>query len=206
MKQWPRGLIGVLGLATLACATADRQDSVPAGAGPLIAVYKVASDDGKGVARRGKLSVWAERPDRLHAELIAPVGGVTFVLDAGGGKVCIVDVAAATAYVGDDEPGAIAALVGVSVSVADAVAALLAGTSSGGLSVTRVGGIDGALPETLRIADKARVLTLARMRFERATADPRTLGTGVPPKQLPVRPLRELAGEAVPEVGGSERR
>ena len=97
MKRLRRGLLGMLGLATVACATVHRDDGVPAGAGPLVGVYRVAIDDGHGAARGAKLSLWAERPDRLHVELIAPVGGVTLILDAGGGNACIVDTGAATA-------------------------------------------------------------------------------------------------------------
>jgi hypothetical protein len=163
----------------------------------VIVVYKAAIDDGSGPVRGAKLAVWAERPDRLHAELMAPVGGVTFIVDAGGGNACIVDVAEATAYVGDGGPGAIEALAGVRLSVADAVAALLDGTAPSGLSVTRAGGVEGALPERLTIADGARSLVLHRVRFERGTTDPRALGTGLPPANLAVLPMDRLARNAV---------
>jgi hypothetical protein len=192
-------LVGILGLAAVACSRTYRDDRVPTGVGPLIVVYKAVIDDGRGSVRGAKLSVWAERPDRLHAELIAPVGGVTFILDAGGGHTCIVDVAAAAAYVGEDGPGAIEALAGVRLSVADAVAALLDGVAPQGLTVTRVGAADGALPEKLRIADGARGLDLDRVRFERGRTDPRALGTGVPPGKLIVRPMESLAPESVLE-------
>ena len=198
-----RVLLGLLGLAAVACARAHRHDGVPAGVGPLVAVYKAAIDDGSDEVRRARISLWVEPPDRLHAELIAPVGGVVFILDAGGGNTCVVDVAAATAYVGEDGPRAIEVLVGVRVSAADAVAALLHGDSPPGLAVTRDGGADGALPEKIRIADGARSIVLARLRFERGKTDPRALGTGVPPKQLRVRPIESLAREAARESGRS---
>jgi hypothetical protein len=186
--------IGLLGLAAVACAPAHRVDDVPAGIGPLVAVYKAALHDGSGTVRGAKLSLWAERPDRLHGELIAPVGGVTFILDAGGGHAYIVDVAAATAYVGDDGPAAIEALVGLRVSVEEAVSALLGGVSPRGLTVTRVGGADGELPREIQIVDGPRSISLARVRFERGRAESSTLGTGVPPAQLRVRPIENLAG------------
>jgi hypothetical protein len=192
-----RGLLALFGLATFACAASHRPDFVPAGAGPLVGVYRAAIDDGNGVARGAKLSIWAERPDRLHVELIAPVGGVALILDAGGGAACIVDPGAATAYVGRDGPDAIEALVGVRVSVAEAVAALLDGAPPGGLAVTRDGGVDGGLPGKIRIVDGARSVVLSRIRFERGTTEPRSLGTGTPPKQLPVRPLEDFARQAV---------
>jgi len=200
-------LLGLCGLAAIACAQPRRDGGVPVGSGPLVVVYKASIDDGHGVLRGAKLALWAERPDRLHAELIAPVGGVTFILDAGGGNVCIVDVTAATAYLGEDGPGAIAAIAGVRVSVADAVAALLDGVSPAGLALSRVGGADGALPEKLRIDDGARSLAIVRVRVERGRTDPRALGTGVPPDKLRVRPLSNLAGEVAqePERAGGER-
>ncbi len=207
MKRLRRGLLGLVGLATVACATVHRGDGVPAGAGPLVGVYRAAIDDGHGAARGAKLSIWAEPPDRLHVELIAPLGGVTLILDAGGGNVCIVDTAAATAYTGKDGPDAIEALVGVRVSVAEAVAALLQGAPPGGLTVTRAGGAEGALPRKLRIVDGARSITLARMRYQRGTTDSRSLGTGVPPKQFPARPIEDFGAQPAPdpERAGGER-
>jgi hypothetical protein len=201
-----RLLLGLCGLAVLACVPNRREGGVPDGAGPLIVVYKAAIDDGHGARRGAKLALWAERPDRLHAELMAPVGGVTFILDAGGGKVCVIDVAAGTAYVGEDGPGAIADLTGVRVSVAEAVAALIDGVSPEGVAVVRGGRGDGTLPDTLRIDDGGRILAIERVRVERGRTDPRALGTGVPPATLRVRPLTELAGEAAREpanAGGS---
>jgi len=201
VKRLGRGLVGLLGLATVACATVHPGDGVPAGAGPLVGVYRAAIDDGHGAARGAKLSIWAERPDRLHVELIPPVGGVSLSLDAGGGNACIVDTGAAAAYVGKDGPDAIEALVGVRVSVAEAVAALLDGAPPRALTVTRTGGADGALPERIRIVDGARSIELARMRFERGTTDSGSLGTGVPPPQLPVRPIEDFGREVAPEPG-----
>jgi hypothetical protein len=190
-----RGLLALFGLATVACANPHRADVVPAGTGPLVGVYRAAIDDGESAARRSKLSIWAERPDRLHVELISPVGGVALILDAGGGSACIVDPGAATAYVGMDGPDAIEALVGVRVSVAEAVAALLDGAPPHGLTVSRHGDHAGTLPEKIRIDDGARSIELSRIRFERGTADPRSLGTGSPPKQLAVRPLADFGRE-----------
>jgi hypothetical protein len=201
VKRLRRGLVGLLGLATVACTPVHRRDGVPAGAGPLVGVYKAAIDDGHGAARGVKLSLWAERPDRLHVELIPPVGGVSLILDAGGGSACIVDTAAATAYVGKDGPDAIEALVGVRVSVADAVAALLDGAPPAALTVTRTGGAGGALPERIRIVDGARSIELARIRYQRGTAGSRALGTGVPPPQLPVRPIEDFGRQPVPRSG-----
>jgi len=202
-----RLLIGLCGFAALACVETQRDRGVPGGSGPLIGVYKAAFDEGRGARRGAKLALWAEGPDRLHAEFIAPVGGVAYTLDAGGGNVCVVDVGEAIAYVGEDATGAIAALTGVRVSVADAVAALLYGVSPVGLAVTRVGAADGSLPVTLRIEDGARSLAIERVRLERGRTTPDALGTGRPPEGLRVRPLRTLAADkaGAPSATGVER-
>jgi len=202
-----RLLLGLCGLAAIACVSTRRDGGVPAGSGPLIVVYKTAIDEGQGARRGAKLALWAERPDRLHAELTAPIGGVSYILDAGGGNVCVVDVSAATAYVGEDGPGAIAALTGVRVSVAEVVAALLDGVSPSGVAVTRVGGVDGTLPDKLRIEDGARSLAIERVRVERGRTDPGALGTGLPPDKLRLRPLMNLAADATRDSApaGGER-
>jgi hypothetical protein len=191
-----RVLLGLCGLAVFACVKVPGDVGVPPGSGPLIVVYKASIDEGQGARRGAKIALWAERPDRLHAELIAPVGGVTYILDAGGGNVCIVDVGEATAYVGEDGPGAIAALTGVRVSVADAVAALLDGVSPAGIELSRVGGADGTLPDKLVIEDGGRSLALERVRFERGRTDKSALGTGLPPDRLRLRPLANLTRDA----------
>lgn len=200
-----RLLLGLCAVAALACVPTPMPRGVPAGTGPLIVVYKAAIDEGHGARRGAKLALWAKAPDRLHAELIAPVGGVIYTLDAGGGNVCIVDVRAATAYVGEDGPGAITALTGVRVSVADAIAALLFGVSAEGVTVTRVGAADGSLPDTLRIEDGVRSLGIERVRVERGRIDPDALGTGLPPDRLRLRPLGTLGAEeerSRPSPGG----
>ena len=193
-----RLLLGMCGLAAFACVQPRADDGVPAGSGPLIVVYKAAIDEGRGARRGAKIALWAARPDRLHAELTPPVGGVTFILDAGGGNVSIVDVAEGTAYVGKDGPGAIGAFTGVRVSVADVVAALFDGVAPLGIAVSRVGEAEGALPETFRIEDGARSLAIERLRVERGRADRRALGTGVPPNGMRIRPLADLLEVVAP--------
>jgi hypothetical protein len=106
-----------------------------------------------------------------------------------------VDVAAGAAYVGDDGPGAVESLVGVRLSVEEAVAALLHGAVPPNLAIERDGGADGSLPGALRITDGDRFLLLLRIRVERGREGARALGTGVPPDGLTVRPIESLAIE-----------
>ena len=196
-----RLLLALCGLGAFSCVDPGRATGVPAGSGPLIVIYKATLGDGLGARRGVKLAIWTERPDRIHAELIAPVGGVAYILDAGGGHVCVVDVGAATAYVGQDGPDAIEALTGVRLTVAQAVAALLDGISPEGLIVRRIGGADGALPERFRIEDGGRSLALERVRAERGRTAAQDLGTGRPPGKLRIRTLAELAQDRAGRVG-----
>ena len=192
-----RRILTALAFSAAVACTRDRSGSaIPEGSGPLVVLYKAEQGGARPPARGAKLAVWAAEPDRLHAEIVAPVGGVTHTLDAGGGRVCIVDVAQGIAYVGEDGTGALEALVGLSVSIADAVAALLHGVAPSGLTVVRDGREDGALPSVLRISDGERFLLLSRVRVDRARIDADALGTGLPPKHLPVRPLEALAEQS----------
>jgi hypothetical protein len=187
-----RSVLALAALFAAACAPVHRADRIPPGDGPLVGIYKTVSGDEDRATRGMRLSIWAALPDRLHAEVMGPVGGVHFVVDAGGGKVCVIDVDGATAYAGDDDPAAFDALVGIRVSFRDAVGALLSGTSPDGWTVSRDGPVD-ALPSSIRIDDGANSLALTRSGFARGAAGGRALGSGEPPGTLPVRPLSELA-------------
>jgi hypothetical protein len=179
-------------VAALACVKDRSPDRVPEGTGPLVAVYKMELSGAGAAARGAKISLWAEGPDRLHAEIMGSFGGVTFTLDAGGGRVCVVDVAQGIAYSGNDEAEVLEALVGLPVSTGDVVAAILHGAAPEGISVARDGGEAGALPARLRISDGRGSMTLSRVRVDRGRIDPARLGTGIPPEGLPERPLTEL--------------
>jgi hypothetical protein len=187
-----RALVAVLCAFAIACAPLHREPVVPAGDGPLVAIYKAVFDDGGGRLRTARLSIWAERPDRIHAELYGPLGGVAFSIDAGSGQACLVDVAKATAYVGDDGGEALESLLGVRVSAGDAVAALLDGRSPEGVTVRRDGSSVGAFPDHLRWSGGDRSLSLSLLRFLRGSAPAGALGTGKPPSRLAVRPMGSL--------------
>jgi len=177
--------------AAAACGGPHRASRIPEGSGPLVATYRAELVREGEPARRAKLLVWAQAPDRLHAELLPPVGGSPVTLDAGGGRAVLVDVEAGAAYVGDAGPEALAPLTGVSIGVADAVAALLNGTAPEGARVDREGEAPGVLPLRFALTLGGSRIGLTRLRWERTTRDPSTLGTGEPPAGLTVRPLAE---------------
>jgi hypothetical protein len=188
-----RRLAAALALtAAVACAGSRGTVRVPPGDGPLIGVYRATIAEPEREARRVKVLLWAERPDRLHAELLSPVGGVRLVLDAGGGLACVVDPETPAAYAGESGPEAVEKIAGVRVSIADLVEALLAGAAPSGLRVSREGAAEPALPARFSIADGERSLDITLLRLERGAPGAGALGTGAPPPGMTVRPLEEL--------------
>jgi hypothetical protein len=184
-------------IAVAACGRGREPGGVPDGDGPLVGFYRATISENGNPPRRVKVMLWAESPDRLHVELVAPVGGVRFALDAGGGRACVVDAAEATAFVGSAGPEAIEALVGIPVSIAGAVDALLSGTAPEGVRVSSRSGDSGRLPDRLTLDAGGRSLALELIRFERGKSGA-TLGLGEPPPGMATRPLEELAsGDAL---------
>jgi hypothetical protein len=185
-------------LAAASCGASREPGGIPQGDGPLVGFYRATLSQSGHPPRRIKVMLWAESPDRLHVELIAPVGGVRFVLDAGAGRACVVDAEEATAFVGSAGPEAIESLVGFPVSIAGTVEALLTGTAPEGVRVSGRSGETGRLPDRLTLDAGGRSLMLERVRFERGKSRA-SLGRGEPPAGMATRPLEELAaGEAHP--------
>ena len=185
-------------LAAASCGRSLEPGGIPQGDGPLVGFYRATISESGSPPRRVKVMLWAESPDRLHVELIAPVGGVRFALDAGGGRACVVDAAEATAFVGSAGPEAIEALVGFPVSIAGAVEALLTGAAPEGVRVSGRSGEPGRLPDRLTLDAGGRSLALERVRFERGKSGA-SLGRGEAPAGMATRPLEELAaGDTLP--------
>jgi hypothetical protein len=191
-----RGLLAGILLGAAACGQTHGPHGVPAGEGPLVGVYRADVRDGVAAPRHVKLLLWAEAPDRLHAELLGPVGGVRYTLDAGGGRAYVVDAEERIAFAGASGPEAVRALTGLPVTIEEAVAALLDGAGSSDLRVAARDGERGRLPEHLTIESGARVLELRLVRLERGSAAV-ALGRGEPPAGMTTRPLSELAETGV---------
>lgn len=188
-----RAAIALLAVAAAGCGASRHAGTIPEGTGPLVGVYRAVFRREGEPDRRARLALWAERPDRLHAELSAPVGGIRLTLDAGAGRAVVVDAAEGVAYVGDAGPATIAAVTGVSIGVPEAVAALLDGTPQEAVTIEREGEEAGRLPARLTIATRGTALSLERLRWERGAGPVERLGTGIPPAGLTVRPLADLA-------------
>jgi hypothetical protein len=187
-----RALAAAVAAIGVGCAARQGFKPAPAGRGEPVATYRLVLQEETGPSRRVRLILWVGRPDRLHAEIVPPVGGVRFTLDAGGGRACVIDAADGVAYAGSDGVEAVDALTGIRITVPEAVAALLDGAAPPGWSVERDGDAPGELPRRLHLASGARSMTLTLENVVRSIAAG-PLGTGAPPAGLPVRPLEELA-------------
>lgn len=186
-----RALAAAVAAVGVGCAARHGIGTTPAGHGESVATYRAVLQEDERPTRRVRLVLWVARPDRLHAEIVPPIGGVRFTLDAGGGRACVVDAADGVAYAGSDGVDAVDALTGIRITVPEAVAALLDGAAPPGWSAERDGDAPGELPRRLHLASGPRSMTLTLEHVVRsAAAGP--LGTGAPPAGLPVRPLEEL--------------
>jgi len=110
-----RALVAAVAAAGLACSSRHGATTTSEGIGERVATYRLVLEDERGATRHVRLLVWVARPDRLHAEIVLPVGGVRYTLDAGGGRACVVDAEERDAYAGEDGAVAVEALTGVSV-------------------------------------------------------------------------------------------
>jgi hypothetical protein len=144
--------------------------------------------------RSFRLLLFARAPDRLHAEVLGPVGGPQLVVDSGSGRLAVAFPGERVAYQGDADAGAIERVLGVRVAPAELVAFLTEGAppASQGLRAEREPAVSAGLPRRVRLAAADASLTLERRERRPPPADPDALGTGAAPDGFEVRPLADL--------------
>ncbi len=167
--------------AALGCGAGSRTQPTPTPEQVVVAAYRgsVASPGGKRVPFRAW--VWAERPDRMHVEILPPLGGPEWIVDAGSGRLAVTEVDAGTCFAGEETPGALARWLGVPTDVPGLVASLV--------------DADGAFPEIFELRGDA----LGELRMERTgfrLAPRGALGRGEPPPEIRVVPLEGLVDRA----------
>jgi len=183
--------------ATVLAATAchERRGEIAAGdATGSIGSYRGVADGEDGKARRFRLLLWAELPDRLHAEFLGPFGGPELILDGGGGRLAITLVRDGTSYVGPASSKAIEAVTGVPVPLDVLVRWILTGPGDvpAGIEVTRDPANAPGLPLMLEIREGERKVRIERRRLEGVAALAGGTGTGAPPPGVQEKPLYEL--------------
>ncbi|ANM28787.1 hypothetical protein ABI59_02915 [Acidobacteria bacterium Mor1] len=157
-----------------------------------IGVYKarVTREDGR--SRRFRLLLYAEAPDRLHAEAVAPVGGTQLIVDGNASRLSIALVRDKLAFAGEPTGSDLERIVGSPVSPAELVRALLEGAppSDAGITVERTG--EGGLPTTFSIRSGGHRLELELRRTDRTTPKGGLLASGEPPDGFETYPLSDL--------------
>jgi len=189
------GLCIVVSLA--GCAPQRRGAIEPSSSGTRVGVYKVRSQPRDEKSRRFKLMLYAASPDRLHGEVLSPLGSPVMSFDGGDGQLAVTLVRDRLTFVGDATPGALAPLFGVAISLSDLVAALLEGVTpdAAGWTLERPDG--SGLPESLTITSESGTMSLQLKRWHVLKSEG-SLGTGEPPRGMELRPLEELRLHEVP--------
>jgi len=173
-----------------------------------VGLYKGRIEQAGGRVRKFRLLLYAASPDRLHGEVLSPLGRTHLVLDAGEGRLAVTFARDGESFVGQADPEILARILGVPLELEALVGAVLTGAHGPSeVRVARTGGELPGLPETLELTGERATLFLELRRLRPLGADPSTLGTGQPPEGTRVRPIEELEGqgerlEAVGDDGG----
>jgi hypothetical protein len=164
-------------------------------------VYKARLEETDGRTRRFRLILFAELPDRLHAEVVSPVGSTLLVIDAGEGRISVARVRDRLAYVGRANPDVIEGLLGVRLSLADFVSTLLTGEPRARqYRVIRSAPAGVVLPDQLEIIAASTSLGLQLKRRRSLDSGTGELGRGRPPDGMELRDLAELDLGELPEL------
>ena len=139
--------------------------------------------------------LFAALPDRLHGEVLSPLGAPQLILDGGDGVLAATLVERGQAFVGPADPAVLGRLLGARVELRQLVHGLVLGEwDVPGYRFERSGATPG-LPASLAIDDGTTRLSLKLRRLRPLEVDAQNLGSGRPPAGVEVRPLAELEAE-----------
>ena len=211
-----RFLLGLL-LLGLASGCPDKRPvrpptgDLPTGERVEIGVYKarVTREDGR--SRRFRLLLYAELPDRLHAEAVAPVGGTQLIVDGNAERLSIALVRDKLSFAGPPTGEDLRRIVGASLRPEQLVSALLRGCphppapnppatdasatpstscAQEGYSYRREGA--PGLPERFELRSGGHRLELELRRVQRSKPTGSALGSGDPPPGFERYPISDL--------------
>jgi len=171
----------------------------------MMGVYRARLEDSTGQSRRFRLLLYATLPDRIHGEILSPVGTTEVIVDGGDGRVTVTLPRKRVAYTGAGDAAALEKVLGVRLSLEELVRGLLGhGVSDSGYDVERKPAGQVGLPAELRIEGSGHRLSLRLKSKQPLRVSTATLGTGEPPPEMELRPLAtlepvELPGESVGE-------
>jgi len=154
--------------------------------------------------RRFRVLLYAAVPDRLHAEVLPPLGGPKLILDGGGGQLAVTLPGREESWAGPASGEELGRVLGFPLTLRDLVAAVIEGTPlAGDVGMTRLPPAGGELPRVFELRFEGRRLRLDLERRRTTRGSAATMGTGAPPPGTDVRPLHELGLEIGP-LGLSE--
>ena len=154
---------------------------------------RIVADGGE--ERRFRLLLYAVLPDRVHAEVLSPLGAPLLLVDGGEGRLAVTFVREGDAFVGPSSPDALGHVLGLPLGLGELVPVILTGkgTASGWRCERQPEGTPG-LPQRLVLEAEGGARLLLELKGLRPlAADPETLGTGQAPAGVRLRPLDELA-------------
>lgn len=192
-----RGLVALLLVGALACGPGKTPELVP---DPTVhsALYKSRISREGERDRRFRMLLFAAEPDRLHVEVLSPVGGTVLILDGGGDRVSVAIPRERRAYVGPADRELFERLLGVPVDLPGWISALRRGGTAGpGIEILRTGAPD-SLPTRFEAQGESSRLTLELRRIQPVGAAASELGRGVPPEGFEIRPIDELVRGSLP--------
>jgi hypothetical protein len=183
----------VLLLATAAGCTARRPPTIAARVEPSVGLYRGLIEPAGGEPRRFRVLLYAALPDRIHGEIVSPVGTTEMIIDGGAGRLAVTINDEGVSYVGDAEPSALERILGVRLTLRELVSGLLTGQlDDDAWRVDRSSSADGELPASIEFRSSNAKLTLVLKRLRPLGTDPRDLGRGAPPEGTERRPLDAL--------------
>lgn len=179
-------------IASSGCASRGHRDSPLPDAPDAVGVYRGWVFDRNERVARFRLWIRVEPPDRIHAEVLPPVGGPEWLLDAGGGRVSLTRISERIAWVGDVSEDDSARLLGLPVGIAALVKALWEGASPGETVVLERDPVAApGLPRAFGVLADGRGIRIELLALRRATA---AVFTAEPPRGLDRRPIEDLQG------------
>jgi hypothetical protein len=191
-------LVLVLAAVALACPGQRRppDDGVD---GERFGVYRGRFIDPEASPRKFKVLLFAALPDRLHAEVLPPVGGPALIIDGGSGRLAVTIQSREAAWVGEAREGVLEAILGFPVSLEDLVSALIQGSAlSGPVEFSRNPKTGAGLPRSFELGFGGREFHLELQRTSKRGRGSYAIGTGTPPPGVDVQPLDDLVSDGGP--------
>jgi len=160
---------------------------------PHVGYYKATLERESGRDRKFRLLLFVDVPDRIHAEILSPLGNPQLIVDGGGGKMAVSFLRDDLSFVGAATPEVFDHLLGLELDLEQWVSAVRGGLEHPSISIDREG--SGSLPDRLEMQRAGQRLTLELRRRQPAPADGSSLGVGAPPDGMRTRPLTDLLDE-----------